>query len=83
MTSRHLSVNPCSVLFLCGHNAGRSQMAAGWLRSMGGESVRVLSAGSSDPTNGKRPACQPRRLNVAAARSSGLARSNGAHQVLR
>ncbi len=50
MTSRDLIANPCSVLFLCGHNAGRSQMAAGWLRSMGGESVRVLSAGSNPAT---------------------------------
>jgi arsenate reductase len=34
------------VLFLCVHNAGRSQMAAGFLRSLGGESVEVFSAGS-------------------------------------
>jgi arsenate reductase (thioredoxin) len=35
------------VLFLCVHNAGRSQMAAGYLRSLAGESIEVLSAGSS------------------------------------
>lgn len=35
------------VLFLCVHNAGRSQMAAGWLRHLGGDRVRVLSAGSN------------------------------------
>jgi arsenate reductase len=35
-----------SVLFVCVHNAGRSQMAAGWLRSLAGESVVVRSAGS-------------------------------------
>jgi arsenate reductase (thioredoxin) len=35
------------VLFLCIHNAGRSQMAAGWMRALGGEGVRVLSAGSA------------------------------------
>jgi len=35
------------VLFLCVHNAGRSQMAAGWLRHLAGGSVRVLSAGSA------------------------------------
>ncbi|MCU1604795.1 MAG: Protein-tyrosine phosphatase, low molecular weight [Modestobacter sp.] len=35
-----------SVLFVCVHNAGRSQMAAGWLRSLAGESVEVRSAGS-------------------------------------
>jgi arsenate reductase (thioredoxin) len=34
------------VLFLCVHNAGRSQMAAGWLRHIAGESVDVYSGGS-------------------------------------
>jgi arsenate reductase len=37
-----------SVLFVCVHNAGRSQMAAGWLRHLAGDSVEVRSAGS-DP----------------------------------
>ncbi|HEX6302142.1 MAG TPA: arsenate reductase ArsC [Acidimicrobiia bacterium] len=35
-----------SVLFLCIHNAGRSQMAAGWMRHLGAEGVDVFSAGS-------------------------------------
>lgn len=35
-----------TVLFLCVHNAGRSQMAAGWLRHLAGDGVQVLSAGS-------------------------------------
>ena len=35
-----------SVLFVCVHNAGRSQMAAGWLRSLAGDRVEVRSAGS-------------------------------------
>jgi len=35
-----------TVLFVCVHNAGRSQMAAGFLRELGGDRVRVLSAGS-------------------------------------
>jgi arsenate reductase (thioredoxin) len=35
-----------TVLFLCVHNAGRSQMAAGWLRHLAGDRVQVLSAGS-------------------------------------
>ena len=35
-----------SVLFLCVHNAGRSQMAAGWLRHLGGDRVAVYSGGS-------------------------------------
>lgn len=35
-----------TVLFVCVHNAGRSQMAAAFLRHLGGERVQVLSAGS-------------------------------------
>lgn len=38
-------LNP-SVLFLCVHNAGRSQMAAGWMRHLAGDSVDVFSGGS-------------------------------------
>jgi arsenate reductase len=34
------------VLFLCVHNAGRSQMAAGWLRHLAGDRVMVWSGGS-------------------------------------
>jgi arsenate reductase len=36
-----------TVLFVCVHNAGRSQMAAGYLAHLGGNEVRVLSAGSN------------------------------------
>lgn len=36
-----------SVLFVCIHNAGRSQMAAGFLRSLAGDEVVVRSAGSA------------------------------------
>jgi arsenate reductase len=41
------------VLFVCVHNAGRSQMAAGWLRHLAGNTVEVRSAGSepSDQLN--------------------------------
>ena len=35
-----------TVLFVCVHNAGRSQMAAGYLQALGGGRVEVLSAGS-------------------------------------
>jgi arsenate reductase len=35
-----------SVLFVCVHNAGRSQMAAGWLRHLAGDQVEIRSAGS-------------------------------------
>ena len=36
-----------SVLFVCVHNAGRSQMAAGFLTALGGDRVEVRSAGSA------------------------------------
>lgn len=39
-----------TVLFVCVHNAGRSQMAAGYLRELGGGTVRVLSGGSEPGT---------------------------------
>ena len=35
-----------SVLFVCVHNAGRSQMAAGYMHALSGGRVEVLSAGS-------------------------------------
>jgi len=38
------------VLFVCVHNAGRSQMAAGFLDALAGGRVRVLSAGSEPAT---------------------------------
>jgi protein-tyrosine-phosphatase len=43
-----MSTTKPAVLFLCVHNAGRSQMAAGWLRHLAGEAVEVFSGGS-DP----------------------------------
>lgn len=36
-----------SVLFVCIHNAGRSQMAAGYLSHLAGDSIEVRSAGSA------------------------------------
>ncbi|AOX44774.1 arsenate reductase ArsC [Microbacterium sp. BH-3-3-3] len=36
-----------TVLFVCVHNAGRSQMAAGYARALGGDRVTVLSGGSA------------------------------------
>lgn len=36
-----------TVLFVCVHNAGRSQMAAGYLQHLAGDRVQVLSAGSA------------------------------------
>jgi protein-tyrosine-phosphatase len=39
-----------TVLFVCIHNAGRSQMAAGYMRALSGGAVEVLSGGS-EPGN--------------------------------
>ena len=44
-----------AVLFLCVHNAGRSQMAAGWLRHLAGDRVEVYSGGS-EPADQVNPA---------------------------
>jgi arsenate reductase (thioredoxin) len=40
------SVTTPAVLFLCVHNAGRSQMAAGWMRSLADGRIEVFSGGS-------------------------------------
>jgi protein-tyrosine-phosphatase len=45
MPEQSTSAKP-TVLFVCVHNAGRSQMAAGYLRALAGDRVEVLSAGS-------------------------------------
>lgn len=52
LESQDLGLNP-SVLFLCVHNAGRSQMAAGFARELSGGKVDVFSGGSepSDSVN--------------------------------
>ena len=54
-----------TVLFVCVHNAGRSQMAAGYLRELGGDRVRVLSAGSE-------PAATLNPVAVAAMAEEGI-----------
>ncbi|MGB4135095.1 MAG: arsenate reductase ArsC [Microbacterium sp.] len=54
-----------SVLFVCVHNAGRSQMAAGWLRELAGDRVEVRSAGSM-------PADQINPVAVEAMREEGI-----------
>jgi arsenate reductase len=43
-----------TVLFVCVHNAGRSQMAAGYLKHLAGDRVTVLSAGS-EPADSVNP----------------------------
>ena len=54
-----------SVLFVCVHNAGRSQMAAGYLRHIAGDRIKVRSAGSM-------PADQINPTAVAAMREEGI-----------
>ena len=54
-----------SVLFVCVHNAGRSQMAAGYLRELSGGRVEVLSAGSE-------PADSINAMAVAAMAEEGI-----------
>ncbi len=44
-----------SVVFLCVHNAGRSQMAAGWARQVAGDRIEIFSGGS-DPASEVNPA---------------------------
>ena len=51
MTSAHKP----SVLFVCVHNAGRSQMAAAWLRHLSEGRIEVRSAGSA-PADALNPA---------------------------
>ena len=41
-----MTENKPSALFVCVHNAGRSQMAAGFLREIAGDRIEVRSAGS-------------------------------------
>lgn len=45
--SESAAVTKKTIMFVCVHNAGRSQMAAGFMRELGGDRVEVLSAGSA------------------------------------
>jgi protein-tyrosine-phosphatase len=53
------------VVFLCVHNAGRSQMAAGWMQHLAGDAVEVFSGGSD-------PASQVNRAAVDAMGEIGI-----------
>jgi arsenate reductase len=64
-----------TVLFVCVHNAGRSQMAAGYLAHLGGGRIRVLSAGSQ-PADAVNPAA------VAAMAEEGIDISAATPRVL-
>ncbi len=67
-----------SVLFVCVHNAGRSQMAAGYLRYLAGDRIDVLSAGSQ-PTDAVNPvavaAMAEEGIDIAASTPTLLAES--------
>ena len=54
-----------TVLFVCVHNAGRSQMAAGYLQHLAGDRIQVLSAGSQ-------PADRVNPVAVAAMAEEGI-----------
>jgi arsenate reductase (thioredoxin) len=54
-----------SVLFVCVHNAGRSQMAAGFLARLAGDRIEVRSAGST-------PADQVNPVAIAAMKEVGI-----------
>ena len=64
-----------TVLFVCVHNAGRSQMAAGYLRHLAGDAITVLSAGSV-------PAAEVSPVAVAAMAEEGIDIADAAPKVL-
>jgi arsenate reductase len=64
-----------SVLFVCVHNAGRSQMAAGWLTHLAGDRVEVRSAGSA-------PADEVNPVAVEAMREVGVDITAGQPTIL-
>ncbi|SFF93091.1 Protein-tyrosine-phosphatase [Actinacidiphila alni] len=64
-----------TVLFVCVHNAGRSQMAAAWLSHLAGDRVEVRSAGSA-PGDEVNPAA------VEAMREVGIDISAGVPKIL-
>lgn len=64
-----------SVLFVCVHNAGRSQMAAAYLQHLAGDRIEVLSAGSA-------PADQVNPAAVAAMLEDGIDMSAETPKIL-
>ena len=67
--------NKLAVLFVCVHNAGRSQMAAGFMRELGGDRLQVFSAGSA-PEGSINP------IAVAAMREAGIDISHEEPKIL-
>ncbi|MGZ0711872.1 arsenate reductase ArsC (plasmid) [Coraliomargarita sp. W4R53] len=64
-----------TVLFVCVHNAGRSQMAAGYMSHLSGGRVEVLSAGSA-------PKDQINPIAIAAMAEEGIDIANNVPKVL-
>ena len=75
MTSTQPDQSKPSVLFVCVHNAGRSQMAAGFMSHLGQGRVEVLSAGSA-PKDSINP------IAVEAMAEIGIDISNNSPKVL-
>ena len=67
--------NKPSVLFVCVHNAGRSQMAAGYLQHLAGDRIQVLSAGT-EPKDQINPSA------IAAMAEEGIDIANNSPKVL-
>jgi arsenate reductase len=64
-----------SVLFVCIHNAGRSQMAAGWLTALAGDDIQVRSAGTI-------PADRVNQVAVEAMREVGIDLTTATPKIL-
>lgn len=70
-----MSDKKATVLFVCVHNAGRSQMAAGFLQELAGDRVQVLSAGT-EPKDQINPSA------IAAMAEEGIDIANNSPKVL-
>ena len=70
-----MSSHKPTVLFVCVHNAGRSQMASGFMKTLGADRVEVLSAGSA-PKDSINP------IAVQAMQEIGIDISNNVPKVL-
>ena len=64
-----------TVLFVCVHNAGRSQMAAGYLKALAGDRGEVLSAGSE-------PKDQINPVAIQAMAEEGIDIASGSPKIL-
>jgi arsenate reductase len=64
-----------TVLFICIHNAGRSQMAAGYLKALSGDTVEVRSGGSE-------PGDQINPIAIQAMAEEGIDISQGVPQLM-